>query len=235
MSKPKKRNYRPRVKRSPSKDPADQLSVRIGIATVGRGGKIRYIESKLIDLWFADPSQTIIDFAHRYELSYNQVYRILHKTVARKKAVHGALSGGYILSVTRALVQKSADRAEEDAEMVSSAISELAVFARSAGIFARARMAKMSHDGKEIVNVDVKASEVLHYSAIARDVSATIKNLIEVRRPGGATGSDAESIIDELILDAPPADVPPTGGEPADEVPSPETEGPETISPGNNP
>jgi len=232
MSTPRKkrRDTRPHTKKAASGKPEDQLSVRLGIATVGYFGKIKYIESKVIDLWFADPSQTIIDFARRYELSYDRVYKILNKFVDRKKAVHGALSGGYMLSVTRALVQKSAERAEEDAAMVSSAISELAVFARSAGIFARARMAKMSPDGREIVNVDVKASDVLHYSAIARDVSATIKNLIEVRRPGGASADDAEAIIDELILDSPPGSAEAPG-----EVPSGEPEPPETISPGNNP
>lgn len=231
MSKPKKKpkDQRQRSAKPPADNPEDALCVRLGIATVDLKGKVRCIESKVLDLWFADSSQTIVEFTRRYGLAYDQAYKILRDTVARKKAVQGALSAGYILSVTRALVQKSAERAEHDAEMVSSAISELAVFARSAGIFARARMAKMSHDGREIVNVDVKASDVLHYSGIARDVSVTIKNLMEARKPGGTSESDVEAIIDELILDSPP------GEPPADEVSSHEPKAPESISPGNNP
>lgn len=181
--------------------PEDRMCFKLGLATM-RGGKPTFDWRKIEDLWIADPSTSLADFCRRYHIMYEPATKNIRTSSERKAAIAACVSGGYVLAVTRALVEKHRKNADRDAEMISSAIAELSVFARSAAAFARARMMKMDPSGKESVNVDAKSSDVSHYAEIAKNASTTIKNILELQ--AGYSGNVEElRDIEQMVIEAP--------------------------------
>lgn len=184
-------------------NPNDRVCVKMGLARIFmRDGRVEYDWAKISELWLVDPTPNLATFCRKYDISYATATRHITTSGPRKRSIVSVVRGGYVMSVVRGLLADQTRRAEEDAEKISRAISELSVFSHSAAAFARARMIKVGPRGEEMVNIDAKASDVSYYSRIAREASETIKNLLTIRSGPGGEGDEAREIT-EMTVDAP--------------------------------
>lgn len=186
---------------------AERRCCKLGLAHANpqNKSKVIYDWGKIQELWLADPSPTLIDFCDKYQISYSSACGTQMFSTNKKRAISQVLTGGYIFSVLRNIMALRARKSEEDAQRLSAAIAELSVFAHSAGSFARARMAKLDSSGRETVNIDARVGDVRHYSAIARDASETIRNLMSIRQDVGVDDPETDQYIDEILVESPAA------------------------------